>query len=164
MTDNPFMRLGNATASDIRNLKQPGLLLPIRKNDDPVILVNWDGVMHGVMLTGGHAFVHFPINLKRSHEGLFLPDVEVLLDVSSATSAAGRDEDEGLLILEENKLSVIARDVGDRHAFPQLVPLWTTVNGGSETTKVAFTRWGIGVPEGDTHRVVWQHEVTGKAG
>lgn len=164
MVDSSLVSLGKAIATDIREVKQPGLLLPIRKHDETLMLVDWDGKMHGVMLTGTHAFIYFPITLQRSHEGLFVPETEVLVDFSSATTAVGRDEDEGLLVLEANKLSVIGKEVGKQFAYPQYVPLWTKVYGGSEATKAAFTEWGIGIRVGDTQRVLWRHKCSPTAG
>lgn len=156
MAKDALVPLGAATASDVRDLKRPGLMLPVGNHDETLLLTNWDGEMHGVMLTGEHAFIFWPINVKSPHFGLFLPEPEILVDVASATSGVGCEHDEGVLILGRDALSVVASRAGDQFSNPLLVPLWKKVEAGSEGAKIAFTRWGIGLPEGDGFRTLWE--------
>ena len=158
MTETHFSPLGGATASDIRNIKKPGLVLPVRKRDEKLLVFPWDGEMFAMMLTGKHAFSYFSISLQSPHQGLFLPQVEVLVDFDSAVEGMGRSEDKGVLLLEQGKLSVIGEKAGHSFGDGHPVPLWMDVEGGSEGSQVAFERWAIGVRENDKHRILWSHE------
>lgn len=162
MTSN-LTPIGNAIAADIRDLKQSGLLLPIRKSDQAILVTDWSGQMHGVMLTGEHAFINFPVNVRNAHAGLFVPEPEILVDFSAATNGVGHEYEEGMLILEQGQLSVVASPVGERFGDPQKVPLWPKVVGGSEAAKVAFTRWGVGIREGDGFRNLWEWQKVAKS-
>lgn len=163
MNDSLLVPLGKAIATKIRDVKTPGLMLPMREHDETLMLVSWENAMHGVMLTGPQAFIFFRVLPQSPHSGLFIPEPDILVDMSSAASAVGRDEDEGVLFLSQGLLSVIGKGAGNAFSYPQPIPLWTEVHGGSEATKVAFTRWGIGIPKGDNHRVLWQHEFKARA-
>ena len=160
---NEFIPIGNVIAADIRDLKQAGLLLPLQKSDQTILVIDWGGTMHGVMLTGDHAFINFPVNVRNPHVGLFVPEPEILVDFSSATNGIGHEYEEGMLILEQGQLSVVSSPVGERFGDPQKVPLWSKVAGGSEAAKVAFTCWGIGVREGTGFRNLWEWQKLAKA-
>lgn len=150
--------IGNAIACDIRELKEPGLLLPIRKSDEIVAITRWDDVMYGIMLTGPQAFIYFTINIRNPHEGLFIPSPEIVVDRTTASRGVNHENEEGAAILEQDKFSVVATLAGDRFADPQLVPLWATVSGGSSGAKVAFTRWGLGLRHGEKLDELWVRE------
>jgi hypothetical protein len=156
MEDDLLLPLGAATASDIRDIKQPGLVLPIREQDQRLLITEWDDKIYAVMLTGEYAFLFFPVSLQSPHTGLFIPTPEILVDFASATDARNRDGDVGLLILEQNSLSVIASQAGSQMAQPQPVPLWKSIEGGSEAARVAFTRWAIGIHQGENYRILWE--------
>ena len=153
---NDLTPLGDATASDIRDLKVSGLLLPTRKNDETLLVTQWDGKGFGVMLTGHHSFIYFLVDLRNPREGLFIPEPEILVDFSSACRGDEKLYNEGTLILDQNQVSVIAKLAGDDFANPTKVPLWHHVVGGSETASVGFSRWGIGIYEGDNLNVLWE--------
>ncbi|MFT4027947.1 MAG: hypothetical protein QM676_14275 [Novosphingobium sp.] len=158
-----YLPLGNATASDIRDLKQPGLLLPMRADDPTLLVTKWDEEMYGVMLTGVHAFVHFPITIRSSQIGLFLPQAEILIDFSSRSSSVSLEGVPGTLVLQQNRLSAISNPVGEQFADPDLVPLWQNVAGGSDAAKVAFTRWGIGIRNGEGFHALWERQQQAKS-
>ena len=148
--------LGGSIAIDIRDTKQSGIVLPVRSHDETMLLTDWDGEMHGMMLTGDHSFIYFPVSLKNPHTGLFIPEPEILIDTSSAVNGLGREHDEGVLILSKDHLSVVGRRAGDQFGDPALVPIWKAIHGGSQAAKVAFTSWGIGIPNGAGYRTLWK--------
>jgi len=158
MIDSIYSTVGKATAGDIRNIKERGILLPIRSGDEKMIIFPWEDQMCALALTGPHAFLHFPVSAKTPHKGLFISDIEILVDFESATDALGMDDTMGLLILKQDKLSLIGKLVGDGFNSPHEVPLWISIDGGSDTAKIAFTRWAIGMREGDEHRILWEYE------
>jgi hypothetical protein len=148
--------LGAATASDIRDLKQPGFVAPIRERDQAMLVTKWGDEMCAVLLGGEHSFMFFPISLRSPHTGLFFPSPEILVDLSSAKDARNAEQEQGLLILAEDLLSVVATKAGDQFGDPQPVSLWKTVEGGSDAAKVAFARWSIGLPRGDGFHILWE--------
>lgn len=150
-----FVPIGTAIAADIRDVKCPGLLLPLRQHDPAMLLTNWDGKIHAIMLTGPNDFMFFDVKIDHSKTGLFVPDVEILIDFSSAEKSAGYEQRLGDLLLEKNKLSIIGGRIGDGFRDPQPVPLWPAVAGGSQSAKVAFTRWALGVRSGEGFHQLW---------
>ena len=158
-----FLPIGNAIAADIRDLKQSGFLHPVRQRDPALLLTDWDGTMHGIVLTGAHDFMFFPVKIENPHTGLFVPAPEILIDFSSAETGAGYERRNGDLLLEKGKLSIIAIRVGDHFPDPIPVPLWPTVTGGSDAAKVVFTRWEIGVRDGDRFVTLWERKAVAKS-
>ncbi|HEX6375947.1 MAG TPA: hypothetical protein VFZ91_09510 [Allosphingosinicella sp.] len=156
MKNDALMPLGDATARDIRDIKQPGFVVPVRQRDETLLITKWGDEMCAIMLTGEHSFIFFPISLRSPHTGLFIPAPEILIDLSSATDARNIDQERGLLILAQNSLSVVASKAGDQFGDPQPVPLWRVVDGGSEAASVAFAKWGIGIRQGDGFRTLWE--------
>lgn len=158
MMEEKFAPLGNASASDIRNISSSGLVLPIRRNDPPLLVFPWGEGSFALKLAGDDAFGYFPISLKTPYEGVFLPDVEIMIDFASLTTGRGHQEHKGILILEKDKLSVMGIAVGNAWADCVQVPLWMEVNGGSDDAKAAFTRWAVGLKVGNDYRIMWSHE------
>lgn len=149
------MPLGDVTASDIRDLKRPGLMLPIAENDSPYLVVEQGGTRVTMALEGNQAFLFYPISLKTPRSGLFVPEPKILVDFSSATEGGALSDQKGTLILSEDSLCVIANHASGM-GEPQCLPLWQTISGGSDAVKVAFTRWGLGLRQGDTVRTLWE--------
>lgn len=158
MEDDALLPLGSTTASDIRELKQPGFVLPVRDNDPRMLITLWGSDMHAVILTGDNAFLSFPITLRSPHTGLFFPQAEILVDFSTPTDVRNANEERGLLILTQDSLSVVATQAGDHFSDPRPVPLWQTVEGGSAEAKVAFSHWGVGIRRGDGFHILWERE------
>ncbi|WP_226663715.1 hypothetical protein [Alteriqipengyuania lutimaris] len=163
MDQNRFVPLADMSASDIRNVTAPGLMLSIRERQPHVLILDWDGAKYALKLDGPDAFGFFPVSAKTPHDGLYVPNVEILVDLDSRGIGRGRDEDKGVLILEEGQLFVLGKQVGDGWSDPRPVPLWTKVAGGSEGARVAFDRWAIGLQEGDDYRILWSYEFKPKA-
>lgn len=155
--------LGNAVAADLREIKQAGLLLPLRKSDQTILVTEWDNTMHGVMLTGAHDFIFFPIKLDYPQTGLFVPLPDIVIDFSTVEKSIGYEHRNGDLLLEQDKLSIIATRTGDHFHDPQPVPLWTHVAGGSQAVNAVFTRWAIGVRSGDQFQTLWERKAVAKS-
>lgn len=151
-----FFPLGNAIAADIRDIKQPGLLLPLRASDPVMLLTDWGGRMHAVMLNGSHDFMFFEVKIDHSRTGLFVPEPEIIFDFSSLERGAGFEQKLGNLLLEENKLSIVAARIGDGFRDSQSVPLWPSVTGGSRSAQVVFPRWALGVQVGSGIQKLWE--------
>lgn len=163
MDSSQYASIGKAIASDIRNVSVPALMLPIRKRDEKLLLLPWEQKMVAMMLTGPNAFLYFDVSLRSPHKGLLIPEIDVLVDLDSVTEGIGREDHRGVLILEQNQLSVIglkaSSSLGDGHR----VPLWTEIHGGTSDSVVAFNRWAIGLKEGDTNRILWEFDCNQKA-
>ncbi|WP_417619599.1 hypothetical protein [Parasphingorhabdus sp.] len=153
-----YSPLGKAIASDVRNIQRPGIVLPVKKRDETLVMLDLDDQMVAMIMTGPHSFHHFSVSLRSAHNGFFVPEPEILIDFSSVSDGTGRQEEMGLLFLEQNKLSVVSSKAGDNFGDPHLVPLWSDVDGGSEGAKVAFSRWAIGIKDGDNYQVLWEYE------
>lgn len=151
-----FFPLGNATAADIRDIKQAGLLLPLRKTDPVMLLTEWDGKMYAVMLTGSHDFMFFEVKIDHSRTGLFIPEPEIMFDFTSLERGVGYEQKLGDLLLEENKLSIVGARIGDGFRDSHSVPLWPSVTGGSRSAQVVFTKWALGVQVGTGFQKLWE--------
>jgi hypothetical protein len=153
-----FLPLGRVSANDIRSVQESGLMLPIREQDPPLLVTSAGGGTTTIILSGGRAFSYFTANLKSPHYGLFLPDVEIVVDFSSATTAGALIQTSGVLILDQTSLAIVAKPNGDEYADPQLVPLWTTVEQGAEAARVAFPRWGVAHCDEERRTILFEHE------
>ena len=158
-----LLPIGGAIAADIRDLKQSGVLLPVRKNDPTLLITDWGGTINAIFLTGPQDFIFFPVTIKHSRTGLFIPVPEIVIDYASAVTGIGHDMRNGELLLEKDKLSIIATPVGNQFAEAQPVSLWPVINGGSDDAKVVFTKWAIGVRNGDSFTTLWERSNHPKA-
>lgn len=158
MDKNNFVTLDDLTASDIRNVTPPGLMLSIREKQPSVLILDWEGQKYGLKLDGDDPFAFFPISAKTPHDGLFVSNVEILVDFNSRGNGRGRNEHGGVLVLEKDQLYVIGRPVGEDWLNGREVPLWPKIDGGSDSAKVAFGSWAIGVKMGDDYRILWSYE------
>lgn len=148
--------LGAATARVIRDIKQPGFLAPVRERDQAMLITECDGKMCAVMLGGERSFSFFSISSQSPHTGLFFPTPEILIDLTSVKDARNIEQEQGLLILSKDSLAVVASETGNHFSDPEPVALWKAVEGGSDVAKVAFTRWGVGLAQGDGFRILWE--------
>ena len=153
-----YRPLGEAAVFDIRNIKVGGLLLPTRARDETMLVLMWDDARYGVYLTGDHAFIYWKVILDRAKSGLFIPEPEIRVDFSSIVSARGHEEENGLLVLSNDALSVIATPVGNDRFDAQPVPLWGKVAPGEADENLAFTKWAIGVQNGNDFDILWERE------
>ena len=157
--DLPLLPLGRAIAADIKTIREPGLLFPVRERDGLLLMIDVGGQWHGFVLSGQHAFVHFPVVAQSSHKGLFVPDIEVVIDYASGTSDSRYTERLGALVLRENELCVVASRAGNSYFDAAPLPLWTKVHGGSGSASLAFKKWGLALRDGERLRPLWQHDL-----
>ncbi len=159
--ESQLLPLGRATGSEIRTVTESGLVLPVRQRDEKLLLTNADGQMLAIMLTGRFAFSYFPVDLKTPHFGIFLPDVEILVDFTSAIMNPPTDM-RGALVLDQNSLGLVASRVGPGFYDPHPIRLWTQVEKGSDSGNVVFGRWGVALRDGDQRVILFEHDIDAK--
>lgn len=155
-----YVPVESVAALDLRQATHGGLLLPIKKHDDPMAVTVRDGEKFGIVLSGHHSFVSFRVSLQSPHAGLFFAAPKILVDYSSAVSALGKDEEVGLLVLDEKEVSVIASPAGNNLSFPSKYPLWGVPDAGSSDISVAFSRWAFALLIGTEYKILWERTPT----
>lgn len=53
------------------------------------------------------------------------------------------------MLLREDELSLVSARVGNNFYGPSSLPLWTTIHGDSAEAEVSFTRWDVGLGDGE---------------
>jgi len=149
--------LGNVITANLPDLNRSGLILPLKSTAQPLLTFKLEDKLFAVMLSGQFKFGFFQVSRDTRRTGIFFPDIEILVDFESATEAGPLKDTLGTLILQESSLSLVAVRTGEAFHDPQLIPLPNKVDGGSNVVEAAFSRWGIGIREGDGHRVLWQN-------
>lgn len=155
----PFLPIDSLAAVDIRDVKVPGLILPVKKNGFVTLVTDWHGSPHAVFLNGQFEYSFFAIKSDHSQEGLFVAHPVILVDHNSAESGTYNDLRLGDLLLEGDKVSIMAKRVNDSFADPVSVPLWPAPSLGSEGARIRFPRWKIGVHLNNSFAVLWERAV-----
>jgi hypothetical protein len=135
-----------------------GLLLPLRKNLPPTLLINWDGSQYALYLGGAQPMGYFPIKPDISMRGLLIENAEVVVDVTSRYDAVQQNDPRGAIVLRDGKSYIVGIGLGDTCADPVLVPLWGEYDTGTQDEAIGFTRWTMIALDGDTTIALWEQD------
>jgi hypothetical protein len=151
-----MISVGRVAASDIREAPGTGLFFPVKASDPTLLLTGEPGSRHAIKLTGGDRYNRFGVSLKTACAGLFVPDVQLRVDLASRLDAAGLTETRGTVILSDNSVALVTGVVGDTWGDPGLFQLPFAVSAGCDSTRIAFAWWTLGVMQDDTYVPLWE--------
>jgi hypothetical protein len=150
--------IGRIAATDIREVTTPGLFFPLRASEPIMFLTGEAGGKLALKLNTDDAFNQFPISLKTPCQGMFVPDVEIRVDVTTAMDATGLTDKRGNLILTDNEVQLVVGRVGDEWTDPAPFGLSIKVPAGSDAVRIAFKSWAIGIVHEDEFLTLWKSD------
>jgi hypothetical protein len=153
-----LITIGRIIASDIREAEGTGLFFPVKPSDPALLLVGEANSRHAIKLSGSDCYNRFPISLKTACAGLFVPDTELRVDLSSRADASKLSDTRGTIILSGESLALVCGIVGDTWSDPEPFELPFAITSGSDATRIAFARWTIGIVQDDKYVPIWEPE------
>lgn len=157
MDEDVWLPLRMMRPVDIRQFKEPGIVLPVQPRDPTIAITIWEDSVFGMLLDGPHSFTFFKVEAQSRFLGLFIPTPEIVVSVSSASKGEAVWQQRGALILEDGRANVVGNRAGDQWSDPVNVPLWQDIDfQGAEGKTVGFNRWHLRVTDEHEHRVIWR--------
>lgn len=156
MAHNGMIPLSFARPADLRQIKEPGFLLPIAPSDPALFTTEWDGEMFAIVADGPQAAVFFQITVQSRALGLFVPAPELVIDMCDAVRGPTLWDKTGSLILSEGRAHLVAERSGDRYSSgPVNVPLWNEFADNLDGGSIGFSRWGLRLTDGNQRHMLW---------
>lgn len=141
------------TVGKVGNARPLSLILPIKKNEETLLIGQFNGTVVATFLSGQHKSLFFESEGNTSWGGLIIPNVRIEVDETSVVDPHRADAPPLSVTRIDTRFVVTAkceRPFGDS----KLVTLHDNLESAGEF-QAAFTKWQIVVGEIQNKRTIW---------